>query len=146
MENKLIDPRLPRFSAGITSIFSLASFALLMYDFMLPAVLILSYIVAIFSWTVFLKNIPNPYSVIFNSFIKPRLDLPESLEDPRGPAFAQKLGLIMSFAALCSTLIAPWLAAIFAALLFIASALNAYLNVCLGCMLYLRLRRYGINL
>ena len=99
-----------------------------------------------FIWSVFFKNLVHPYSLIFTKVIKPRLKPPVELEDPRGPMFAQKIGLTVSLLAFSISIISPIWGSVFAAMLFLASALNAYLNICLGCIMYLRLRKLGINL
>jgi hypothetical protein len=64
------------------------------------------------------------------------------LEDPRPPRFAQSLGLVfagVALAGLVSGATAVFLVA--TALALVAALLNAVFGLCLGCELYLILRR-----
>ena len=70
---------------------------------------------------------------------------PAELEDPRPPRFAQGIGLVLSVAGVVLHLVGvPWALAIAAGFIVVASFLNAVVNLCLGCQLYLLLARAGI--
>jgi hypothetical protein len=74
--------------------------------------------------------------------VRPRVGPPTDLEDPRPPRFAQGVGLVVTgvgvVLGLAGVLAAvPWAAAV----AFVAAALNATLGLCLGCEMYLLLRR-----
>lgn len=146
MEKQLIDPRAPRVGAAITSVFALGAFAALLYGQQILGLSLLAYTTFMFIWSVFFSKIVHPYSIFFVKVVRTRLNPPAELEDPRAPFFAQKIGLMVSSLAFVFSFVSPLAGAVFAAMLFLASALNAYLNVCLGCILYLRLRKLGINL
>lgn len=148
-----IDPRGPRFAAGITSL-------LLLVDVFLglttpigatvaeratePAFLLLLAIAALFLWGV-LSPRTAPWGALYRAAVQPRLSPPTDLEDPRPPRFAQGVGLFVSVIGLVLHLIGvPWALPIAAAAAFIAAFLNAVFGLCLGCQLYLVLQRAGL--
>jgi hypothetical protein len=148
-----IDPRGPRFAAGITSL-------LLLVDVFLglttplgatvadraaePAFLLLLAIAALFLWGV-LSPRTAPWGALYRAVVQPRLSPPIDLEDPRPPRFAQGVGLIVTTIGLILHLLGvPWALPIAAAAAFIAAFLNAVFGLCLGCQLYLVLQRAGI--
>jgi hypothetical protein len=140
-----IDPRQPRLSAGVTSVFALAAVFLGLGGYGLAATLLYLYTTIMFLWSVFAPKAWHPYKTLFK-FVSQHMSPPEYLEDPRGPFFAQKVGLLVSSLALVSSLFSPIAGVVFGVMLFGASSLNAYFNVCLGCLIYLRLKKIGINL
>lgn len=140
-----IDPRQPRFAAGITSLVTLVALAAAFMNENLIATLIYVYIVVIFIWSVAFRRAWHPYKFLFNTIAK-KLNPPAYMEDPRAPHFAQKVGLLVSSGALILSIVSPIFGIAFGIMLFFASALNAYFNICLGCIVYLRLKRLGINL
>jgi hypothetical protein len=139
-----IDPRAPRIGAAITSILSLAGFVLVQLNVQL-GLLFLGLTFLLFVWGVFLPA-THPYGIIFR-LIRPSIGPPEYLEDPRPPKFAQQVGLSVS--ALGVLIAAVLIAAVNPAMgvlvglgvVFVASALNAYFDFCLGCVMYLRIKR-----
>jgi len=148
-----IDPRGPRFAAGITAL-------LLLVDVFLglttpigatvaeraaePAFLLLVVIALLFLWGV-LSPRTAPWGVLYRTLIQPRLTPPTDLEDPRPPRFAQGVGLIVVTIGLILHLAGvPWALPIAAAAAFVAAFLNAVFGLCLGCQLYLILQRAGI--
>ena len=143
-ELKRIDPRGPRFGAAITSAISLASFFLstslssILFGYALMILLLL-----LFAWSVFSPK-SHPYQWLFKKFVQPRLSPPQELEDPRPPQFAQKVGFSFAILGTIGGLISSWLVPIAAAFIFIAAFLNAFFGFCLGCQMYLGLRRLGI--
>ncbi|MFE6995081.1 DUF4395 family protein [Microbacterium sp. NPDC057659] len=109
-----------------------------------PAFLLLLVIALLFLWGV-LSPRTQPWSVLFRRFVQPRLSPPTELEDPRPPRFAQGVGLfVVGVGLLLHLLGVPWALPIAAAAAFIAAFLNAVFGFCLGCELYLLLRRAGI--
>lgn len=143
-ELKRIDPRGPRFGAAITSVLALASFVMstglwsLLFGYPLMVLLFV-----LFAWSVFSpKN--HPYQWIFRKFVQPKLKPPSELEDPRPPQFAQKVGFGFAILGTFGGLISSWLIPIAAAFIFIAAFLNAFFGLCLGCQMYLGLRRLGV--
>jgi hypothetical protein len=141
-EIKRIDPRGPRFGAGITAALSLASFALSSYAYLYgyPLMVLLF---LLFAWSVFApKN--HPYQLLFKKFVQPKLKPPAELEDPRPPQFAQKVGFGFAILGTIGGLISAVLIPVAAAFIFIAAFLNAFFGFCLGCQMYLGLRRIGV--
>lgn len=159
-----IDPRGPRFVAGITA-------ALLLIDVFLgltglsaaqtasgpaiatatvgarvldPAFLLLLAIALLFLWGV-LSPRTAPWAVLYRKVVAPRLAPPTELEDPRPPRFAQGVGLFVVTIGLGLHLLGvPWALTIAAAMAFVAAFLNAVFGLCLGCQLYLLLQRVGL--
>jgi hypothetical protein len=76
--------------------------------------------------------------------VRPRLAPPKELEDPRPPKFAQQVGFAFALLGLVGYWIAPVLVVVSAAFIFFAAFLNAAFNYCLGCQMYLLLKRFGI--
>jgi hypothetical protein len=148
-----IDPRGPRFAAGITAI-------LLLVDILLgltapfgatvaeraaePAFLLLLAIALLFVWGV-ARPRTAPWGVVYRKLVQPRLAPPAELEDPRPPRFAQGVGLFVTALGLVLHLAGvPWAVPVAAAVAFIAAFLNAAFGLCLGCRLFLVLQRLGI--
>jgi hypothetical protein len=143
---KGIDPRGPRFGASITSILLIVT-VFLALD---PAtetisLALLAFIVAMFVIGATQGTANHPYGLIFKKLIKPSLSEPKELEDPRPPKFAQAVGLLVTGTGLVLALIGvPYAIAIAAGFAFIAAFLNAAFAYCLGCQMYLGLKRLGV--
>ena len=145
MSAELIDPRGPRFGAAITSALSLTTFGIAVsleggFFTAYPLIVLLA---LLFSWSVFAPK-THPYGLIFNKLVRPRLAAPSELEDARPPQFAQKVGLGFALLGLAGFWFAPVLVAVSAGFIFFASFLNAFFNFCLGCQMYLGLKRFGV--
>lgn len=159
-----IDPRGPRFVAGITAVLLLidvflgltglstaqtaADWAITsasLSDRVLdPAFLLLLVIALLFLWGV-LSPRTAPWGALYRTAVAPRLAPPKELEDPRPPRFAQGVGLFVSVVGLALHLLGvPWGLTVAAAAAFVAAFLNAVFGLCLGCQLYLLLQRAGI--
>lgn len=134
-----IDPRAPRIGAAITSLISLSGFILVQLQTQVGlALLALTFL--LFVWGVFSPK-THPYAFLFG-LIRPTLGAPEYLEDPRPPKFAQQVGLSVSGLGLAIAAIDPLFGVLFGlGVVFVASALNAYFDFCLGCVMYLRIKR-----
>ena len=145
MSAELIDPRGPRFGAAITSALSLTAFgiAVSLQDGYFTAYPLIVLLALLFSWSVFSpKTHPNGW--IFKKLVRPRLAAPSELEDARPPQFAQKVGLGFALLGLAGYWLAPVLVAVSAGFIFFAAFLNAFFNFCLGCQMYLGLKRFGV--
>ena len=141
-ESAGIDPRGPRFTAGITAVLLLVVAVLGFGGAALAAWVLLAGLSALFAWAAFAGVRRHPFGLLFKRFVRPRLAPPEELEDPRPPTFAQGVGFAVTvvgviLGAAGLTLAVP-IAASFA---FIAAFLNAVFGYCLGCQLYLLLVR-----
>lgn len=144
MSSEFIDPRGPRFGAAITSVIAFTAFAIsvsLFGGFFLayPLIVLLT---VLFAWSVFAPK-SHPYGLIFKKFVKPRLKPATELEDARPPQFAQKVGFGFALLGFIGFWFSPVLVAVSAAFIFLAAFLNAFFNYCLGCQMYLVLKRLG---
>lgn len=134
-----VDPRGLRVSAGITA-------GVLALVLVTPApvnVVLLAIQVAVFALSALVSLQVSPYSVLFAKVVRPRIGPPAELEDSRPPRFAQVVGLVFTGAALIAFLAGAttvgYVATVFA---LVAALLNASVGLCLGCEIYLALRRF----
>lgn len=133
-----IDPRGPRVAASVTSIV----LALALVAPPAPRVGLLAVQALLFGLGALRGVQHTPYAALFRSVVRPRLAPPAELEDPRPPRFAQALGLVFAVAALVLLGAGATTAGLVAAgLALVAALLNAVFGLCLGCELYLILRR-----
>jgi hypothetical protein len=141
-----IDPRGPRFGAGITGVLLLVVIGLFLGGLTLAAYIVFAYVTLVFAWGAFAGVQRHPYGLFFKSVVRPRLKPPTELEDPTPPTFAQGIGLVITLVGLLLSLIPGVELAlpIAAALAFIAAFLNSVFAYCLGCQIYLLLVRAGI--
>jgi Domain of unknown function (DUF4395) len=141
-----IDPRGPRFGAGITSVLLLVTVFLALDSATAgSAYVLLAVITGLFAIGAIFGNSKHPYGLIFKKFVRPRLVAPKELEDPRPPQFAQLIGLIVAATGLVlGALNVPYGVAGAAAAAFIAAFLNAAFAFCLGCQIYVGLQRVGL--
>jgi hypothetical protein len=130
-----IDPRGPRFGAAITSV-------------VLAVVLVTGS-----AWLLTAQGLVfaagsafglryAPYGGLYRRLVRPRLGPPSELEAEAPPRFAQTVGL--AFAAIGVAGYAAgvtWLGAAATALALAAALLNAVFGFCLGCEVYLLIRR-----
>lgn len=142
-EIKRIDPRGPRFGAAITSVLALISFALSFQFGFGTGYPVMVALFVLFGWSVFFSK-SHPYPFLFQKLLKPRLKPPTELEDPRPPQFAQQVGFSFAILGTIGGLFSPVLIPVAAAFIFLAAFLNAFFGLCLGCLMYLGLRRVGI--
>jgi hypothetical protein len=130
-----IDPRGPRFGALITTVV----FVVVLITsnvWLLAAQALVFATAAVFG----LRN--APYGLIYRIAIRPRLGPPGELEAEAPPRFAQGLGLVFTIIAIIGYAagIQP-LGIGAAALALIAAFLNGVFGLCLGCEMYLIIRR-----
>jgi Domain of unknown function (DUF4395) len=131
----LIDVRGPRFSAGITSV--VLAVALLAGSGALVAVQ-----AAVFAVGAFAGLRYAPYGVLFRRLVAPRLG-PVREREPEAPVrFAQLVGLLFAVVGAAGYLLgAPLVGAVATGLALVAALLNGATGFCLGCELYLTVRR-----
>ena len=149
-----IDPRGPRFGAGISAVLLLVTVALglvggtpaaLIDRILQPAFLLLLAISLLFAWGAFAGIARHPYGWLFRKLIRPRLTPPIELEDPAPPTFAQGIGFAVTAAGVALHLIGvPYAIVVAASLAFVAAFLNSVFAYCIGCQLYLLLVRAGV--
>ncbi|GHF11347.1 DUF4395 domain-containing protein [Pseudolysinimonas yzui] len=140
-----IDPRGPRFTAGVTAILFLVVIALALLGFDTAALVLAIYNAAVFLWSAVAGVARHPYGLFFKAVIRPRLKPPLELEDPTPPTFAQGVGLFVTVIGI--VLFVPFgsIALIVAgAAAFLAAFLNSVFAYCLGCQIYLLLARVGV--
>jgi hypothetical protein len=128
----VVDPRGLRFAAALTT-FVLALVLLTGSGWLLAAQAV-----------VFALGLTDnsPYGDLFRRFVRPRLGPPAVLEDARPPRFAQGVGLVFAVLGVVGFLTGSDLLALTAtAAALVAAFLNAAFGVCLGCELYLLIRR-----
>jgi hypothetical protein len=132
----LVDPRGPRLAAALTAVV------------LATALLTGSAWVLLAQAVVFALGARDrsPYAVVFRRLVRPRLGPPAELEDARPLRFAQQVGLAFTAVALVGVVVGlPALTAAAAAAALAAAFLNAAFGVCLGCEVYLLLRRSPIT-
>ncbi|MEO9324196.1 DUF4395 domain-containing protein [Nocardioides sp. C4-1] len=134
-----IDPRGPQFTASLTA---LVLVAVLVMPTPVSTVL-LAVQAVLFAWGAAAGVQHTPVAWLFRTLVRPRLGAPDHLEDPAPPRFAQAVGLffaVIGLVGLISGLDVVAYVAVGAAL--VAALLNAVFRFCLGCEVYLRIRRF----
>ena len=134
-----IDPRGPRFGAGVTA-------ALLVITLLLgtgPAATTLLSVVGLLFLLGVTRGVQGTLQgLAFKAWVRPRLAPPAELEDPRPPRFAQLIGLLVVGAGLLFAALGfPAAVPIASAVALVAAFLNSAFGLCLGCELYLLGRR-----
>jgi hypothetical protein len=134
-----VDPRGLRVVAGITAV--VLALVLVTPD---PVnVVVLAVQVAVFAVSALISLQKSPYAILFAKVVRPRFGPPAELEDARPPRFAQVVGLVFTAAALIAFVTGAttvgYVATVFA---LVAALLNASIGLCLGCELYLAVRRF----
>lgn len=134
-----VDPRGLRVVAGITAVV-LAAILVIPSDPVRIALLTIQ--VAVFATASLIGLTTSPYAIFYAKVVRPRIGAPAELEDSRPPRFAQLVGLTFTVVALIALLAgATTVALIATGFALVAALLNAVLGLCLGCELYLVLRR-----
>lgn len=135
-----IDPRGPQFAAALTVVVLLL--ALLLPQ---PWALVVTVIqTVLFAIGTGLGVQRTPHAWLFKKFVRPRLGAPDELEDPAPPRFAQGVGLAFVLVALVAYVLGATLVAQIAlGLALVAAVLNAVFRFCLGCEIYLLIRRFA---
>lgn len=131
-----VDPRGPRFSAILTTIV----LAVVLVTQWWP---LLAVQTVIFAIGAFVGLKPAPYSLVYRYLVAPRLGPTTEREDSAPLRFAQAVGFVF---ALIGTVgfaagIVP-LGIVATAFALFAAFLNAAFNFCLGCEMYLLIKRF----
>lgn len=130
-----IDPRGPRFGAVITT-------AVLIAVLITSNVWLLAAQAVVFGIGAAFGMRYAPYGLVFRLLVRPRLGPPKELEDEAPPRFSQGLGLVFAVIGVIGyATSATWLGIAAAACALIAAFLNGAFGLCLGCELYLLIRR-----
>jgi hypothetical protein len=143
---KGLDPRGPRFGAAITSVLMV----LVIYLSLDPATITVALGIMIFSVSMFVIGTAvgpakHPYSYVFKYLVRPALKPPSALENATPVHFAQFVGLIVTGTGLVLHLLGvAYALPVAAAAAFTAAFLNAVFAYCLGCQMYLGLKRIGL--
>ena len=145
MTGQDIDPRGPRFSAGITAVVALVVIGLALAGLPVAATIVLAAQGVVFAVGALAGVQRHPYGLLYRKLVRPRLKPPLELEDPAPPTFAQGVGLfVVGLGIVLHLLGVPFALVIAAAAAFVAAFLNSVFAYCLGCQIYLLLARAGI--
>lgn len=130
-----IDPRGPRFGALITTV-------VLVVVLVTGSAWLLAAQAAVFAIGTLAGLRRAPYGLLYQSLIRPRLGPPRELEAEAPPRFAQGVGLVISVIGVIGYATGTTPLGIAAtALALIAAFLNGAFGLCLGCEMYLFIRR-----
>ena len=133
-----VDPRGLRVAAAITAV--VLALVLITPEPVALTLLVLQTVVFAIGAVVSLQR--SPYAIFFAKVVRPRIGAPAELEDARPPRFAQVVGLTFAVVALAGFAFgAPAVGYAATAFAFVAALLNASVGLCLGCEVYLALRR-----
>ena len=134
-----IDPRGPRFTAGVTAVIAALVLLTAPSAFATTLVAVQTAFFAIGA----LRGVQHtPTAFLFRTTVRPRLAAPDHLEDPVPPRFAPAVGLVFMSVALVGYLSgATLLGAIATGFALGAAVLNSGFGLCLGCEVYLLARR-----
>ncbi len=137
----LVDPRGPRFGAAITTV---VLGAVLVLAPSMPATVLLAAQTVVFALGAFLGLRAAPYGLLYRSVVRPRLGPPTEMEEEAPPRFAQAVGFGFGLVGTIAFLLGWDALGVAAVALALAAAfLNAAFGYCLGCEMYLLLRRLG---
>jgi hypothetical protein len=132
-----VDPRGPRFAAILTTIV----LAVVLVTQWWP---LLAAQAVVFAIGAFVGLKPAPYSLVYRYLVAPRLGPTTEREDAAPLRFAQAVGFV--FAAVGTAGFAAGVAPlgiIATAFALFAAFLNAAFNFCLGCEMYLLIKRFS---
>ncbi|MER5427840.1 DUF4395 domain-containing protein [Streptomyces sp. NPDC002588] len=88
----------------------------------------------------------SPYGWVFRRVVRPRLGPPTGFESPEPPRFAQAVGLVFAGVGLVGLTLGPgWLGLAATGAALAAAFLNAAFGYCLGCEMYLLVRRLTVR-
>jgi hypothetical protein len=130
-----VDPRGQRFSAAITA-------AILIAVLFTGNVWLLAAQAVVFAAGAVLGLKYAPYGLIYRALVRPRLGPPTEMEDEAPPRFAQGVGLAFAIIGVIgyATGVTP-LGIVATAFALVAAFLNAAFGLCLGCEMYVLIRR-----
>ena len=135
-----IDPRGPQFNAAVTVVVLVA---ILATAGTAVGTVLTAAQAALFLWGATAGVTRTPHATVFKALVRPRLSAPDHLEDPAPPRFAQAVGSVFTLVALVAFLAGGTLVGEVAiGFALVAATLNAVFRFCLGCELYLLIRRF----
>ncbi|MGK5550461.1 DUF4395 domain-containing protein [Actinomadura kijaniata] len=130
-----VDPRGQRFAAVVTTV-------VLLVVLVTGSWPLLAAQTVVFALTVFLGLRFAPYGLLYATLVRPRLSPPTELEDAAPPRFAQGVGLVFALVGTVGYATGTtWLGIGATAFALGAAFLNAVFGFCLGCEMYLLIRR-----
>ena len=130
-----IDPRGQRFAAALTAL-------VLVAVLITSSVWLLAAQAVVFGIGAVLGLKYAPYGLIYRWLVRPRLGPPKELEDEAPPRFSQFVGLVFSIIGVIGYAAGVTPLGVAAAALALAAAfLNAAFGLCLGCEMYVLIRR-----
>lgn len=131
-----VDPRGPRFAAILTTIV----LAVVLVTQWWPLLAIQTVVFAIGA---FAGLKPAPYSIVYRTLVAPRLGPTDEREDAAPLRFAQAVGFVFALAGTIGFALdlAP-LGIVATAFALFAAFLNAAFDFCLGCEMFLLIKRF----
>ncbi|MGA6163164.1 DUF4395 domain-containing protein [Amycolatopsis magusensis] len=131
-----VDPRGPRFAAVLTTIV----LAVVLITGWWP---LLAAQTVVFAIGAFIGLKPAPYSLLYRYLVAPRLGPPSEREDAAPLRFAQAVGFVFALAGTIGYATGlTALGVVATAFALFAAFLNAAFDFCLGCEVYLLVRRF----
>ncbi|NBH05695.1 DUF4395 domain-containing protein [Amycolatopsis sp. SID8362] len=131
-----VDPRGPRFAAILTTIV----LAVVLVTQWWP---LLAFQTVVFAIGAFVGLKPAPYSIVYRTLVAPRLGPTDEREDAAPLRFAQAVGFVFALAGTIGFAagITP-LGIVATAFALFAAFLNAAFDFCLGCEMFLLIKRF----
>jgi hypothetical protein len=130
-----VDPRGQRFSAALTV-------AVLVAVLITGSAWLLAAQAAVFGIGAFLGLKYAPYGLVYRALVRPRLGPPQEMEEEAPPRFAQGVGFVFSVVGIVGYATGVTaLGMVAVALALVAAFLNAAFGLCLGCEMYVMIRR-----
>jgi hypothetical protein len=130
-----IDSRGPRFGAAI-------SVVVLAVVLLTGSAWLLAVQTAVFAVGALAGLRYAPYGLVYRHLIRPRLGPPARMEAEAPPRFAQGVGMVAAVIGVVGYAAGVTaLGIVFTALALVAAFLNAVFDYCLGCQMYLFIRR-----
>ncbi|MER6068482.1 DUF4395 domain-containing protein [Streptomyces sp. NPDC001817] len=134
-----IDVRGPRFGAAVTT-------AVLALALILRSPWVLGWQTLAFAVGAAAGVQRSPYGWAFRTAVRPRLGPPKEFEAPEPPRFAQAVGLVFAGLGLVGFTVGPqWLGLAATGAALAAAFLNAAFGYCLGCEMFLLLKRATVR-
>ncbi|MFE8947017.1 DUF4395 domain-containing protein [Streptomyces sp. NPDC007856] len=134
-----IDVRGPRFGAAVTT-------AVLAVALILQNSWVLGWQTVVFAVGAAAGVQRSPYGWAFRTAVRPRLGPPKEFEAPEPPRFAQAVGLVFAGLGLVGFTLGPqWLGLAATGAALAAAFLNAAFGYCLGCEMFLLLKRATVR-
>ncbi|MFJ9868998.1 DUF4395 domain-containing protein [Streptomyces sp. NPDC101165] len=134
-----IDARGPRFAAAVTTVVLAAAL-------ITQSAWVLGWQTLAFAFGAAGGVGRSPYGRLFLTVIRPRLVPPTEFEAPEPPRFAQAIGLVFAGLGLVGFALGPaWLGLAATGAALAAAFLNATFGYCLGCELFLLLKRVTVH-